>query len=133
MGFPCVVSVPNGSEAFADEWIEDVEGFSQIYLSYDMDEAGRRGIEKAADKLGRYRCLNVLLPLKDSNDCLKAGFTNQEMAEILARQNPSPPRLSSLQRRFSMKSGIFTKVFQVTRECRQDGRILMISWEDSGQ
>ena len=83
VGFPCVVSVPNGSEAFADEWIEDVEGFSQIYLSYDMDEAGRRGIEKAADKLGRYRCLNVLLPLKDSNDCLKAGFTNQEMAEIL--------------------------------------------------
>jgi twinkle protein len=50
-----------------------------------MDRAGRKGIEKAADKLGRYRCFNVLLPLKDANDCLKAGFTNQEMVEILAK------------------------------------------------
>ena len=53
-----------------------------------MDEPGRKGVEKAADKLGRYRCLNVLLPLKDANDCLKAGFTNQEMAEILAKAKP---------------------------------------------
>jgi len=85
MGFPNVVSVPNGAESFTDEWIDDLEQFDPIYLSYDMDEPGRRGVDKAADKLGRYRCLNVLLPLKDGNDCLKAGFTNQEIAEILAK------------------------------------------------
>jgi DNA primase len=85
IGFPNVVSVPNGAEAFSDEWIDDLESFDQIYLSYDMDEAGRKGVEKAADKLGRYRCFDVLLPLKDANDCLKAGFTNQEIAEILTK------------------------------------------------
>ena len=58
-----------------------------------MDEPGRRGSEKAADKLGRYRCLNVLLPLKDANDCLKAGFTNEEMAEILAKAKPFESKL----------------------------------------
>jgi twinkle protein len=93
MGFPNVISVPNGAEAFSDEWIDDLEQFDQIYLCYDMDEAGRKGAEKAADKLGRYRCLNVLLPLKDSNDCLKAGFTNQEMAAILAKAKPFGSRI----------------------------------------
>jgi hypothetical protein len=87
MGFPNVISVPNGAEAFSDEWIDPLEVFDQIYLSFDMDDPGRKGIEKAADKLGRYRCFNVLLPLKDANDCLKAGFTNQEMAEILLKAN----------------------------------------------
>jgi twinkle protein len=93
MGFPNVVSVPNGAEAFSDEWIDDLEGFDQIYLCYDMDEAGRKGAEKAADKVGRYRCLNVILPLKDANDCLKAGFTNQEMAAILAKAKPFGSRI----------------------------------------
>jgi len=88
IGFPCVVSVPNGAEAFSDEWIDDLESFDQIYLSFDMDEPGRRGAEKIADKLGRYRCFNILLPLKDSNDCLKAGFTNQEIAVILSKAKP---------------------------------------------
>ena len=88
MGFSNVVSVPNGAESFLDQWIDDLESFDQIYLSFDMDEPGRRGAEKVADKLGRYRCLNVLLPLKDANDCLKARFTNQEISELLAKAKP---------------------------------------------
>jgi hypothetical protein len=85
VGFPNVVSVPNGAESFSDEWIDYLEQSEQIYLSYDMDEAGRRGVEKVADKLGRHRCWDVLLPLKDAGDCLKAGFTNVEMSDILAK------------------------------------------------
>jgi twinkle protein len=88
MGFQNVVSVPNGAEAFSDEWIDDLEHYNQIYLSYDMDDVGRRGVEKAADKLGRYRCFNILLPLKDGNDCLKAQFTNKEMGNILVEAKP---------------------------------------------
>jgi len=88
MGFPNVVAVTCGADTFRDEWIDDLEGFDMVYISYDMDEAGQRGAEKVADKLGRYRCLNVLLPLKDANDCLKAGFTTQEMAEVLAKAKP---------------------------------------------
>jgi archaellum biogenesis ATPase FlaH/5S rRNA maturation endonuclease (ribonuclease M5) len=93
MGFSNVIAVTGGAETFLNEWIDDLEQFNQIYLSYDMDEPGRIGMEKAADKLGRYRCLNLLLPLKDGNDCLKAGFTNVEMAEILAQAKPFDSRL----------------------------------------
>jgi len=88
LGFPCVVAITVGADAFPEEWIDELEQFNQIYLSYDMDEAGRKGVEKAAEKLGRYRCLTVLLPLKDANDCLRAGFSNPEMADILAKAKP---------------------------------------------
>jgi twinkle protein len=88
MGFPNVLSVPTGAEAFSDEWIDDFECFHQIYLSYDMDEAGQRGMLKVAEKLGRYRCFNVLLPLKDGNDCLRAGFSNEEITKILGEAKP---------------------------------------------
>jgi twinkle protein len=88
MGFPNVVAVTNGAGSFADEWVDDLESFTQIYLSFDLDEAGQQGVEKAADRLGRYRCLNVLLPLKDANDCLKAGYSNQEMADVLLKAKP---------------------------------------------
>lgn len=88
MGLPNTVSVTCGAGTFKEEWIDDLERFDQVYLSYDMDGDGQAGAEKAADKLGRYRCLNVLLPLKDGNDCLKAGFTTPEMAEILAKAKP---------------------------------------------
>jgi len=93
MGFPNVIAITGGADTFLDEWIDDLEQFDQIYLSYDMDEAGRKGVEKAADKLGPYRCLNVLLPLKDANDCLKAGFTNQEISELLAKAKPFGSKL----------------------------------------
>lgn len=93
MGFSNVIAVTGGAETFLNEWIDDLEQFNQIYLSYDMDESGRIGMEKAADKLGRYRCLNLLLPLKDGNDCLKAGFTNGEIAQILAQAKPFDSRL----------------------------------------
>jgi twinkle protein len=88
MGFPNVVSVPNGAESFSGEWIDDLESFESIYISFDMDEAGRRGAEKVADRLGRYRCYDVLLPLEDANECLKAGFTTHEISEFLAKAKP---------------------------------------------
>jgi twinkle protein len=85
MGFPNVVAVTTGAGSFSDEWIDDLEQFDQIYLSFDMDGPGQEGAQRAADKLGRYRCLNLLLPLKDANDCLRAGFSNREMADVLAK------------------------------------------------
>lgn len=88
LGFSNVVSVPSGAGNFSEEWIDDLESFPQIYFSYDMDPDGRKGLEKAVDRVGRYRCLNVLLPLKDANDCLKAGITYQEMTEYLAKAKP---------------------------------------------
>lgn len=88
MGILNAVAVTGGADTFLDEWIDPLESFDQIFISYDMDEVGRKGAEKAADKLGRYRCINVLLPLKDGNDCLKAGYSHSEISDIVAMAKP---------------------------------------------
>jgi twinkle protein len=90
--FPAV-AVTGGADFFPDEWVDPLEEFSQVFISFDMDEAGRKGAEKAADKLGRYRCVNVLLPLKDGNDCLRAGYTHAEIADIMAMAKPFDSKL----------------------------------------
>jgi len=54
LGFSAV-AVTGGVDTFLDECIDPLECFEQIFISYDMDEPGRKGAEKAADKLGRYR------------------------------------------------------------------------------
>lgn len=45
----------------------------QVYLGYDMDEAGETGAAKAIQEIGRYRCKRVTWRLKDPNDMLMAG------------------------------------------------------------
>jgi twinkle protein len=85
IGIPNAVAVTGGADTFLDEWIDPLEGLAEIFISFDMDEAGRKGAERPADKLGRHRCLNVLLPLNDANDCLKAGFSHEEMKDILTQ------------------------------------------------
>lgn len=92
LGFPAVAAT-GGVDFFPDEWIDPLEEFSQVFISFDMDEAGRKGAEKVADKLGQYRSMNVLLPLKDANDCLKAEYTHSEIADILAMAKPFEMKL----------------------------------------
>lgn len=73
------LSVPNGgSMTWIDyEW-ERLELFSEIYLSFDMDAAGKDHLQKAMNRLGLHRCRIVKLPHKDANDCLKAGYTKED-------------------------------------------------------
>ncbi|MBU1209011.1 MAG: AAA family ATPase [Proteobacteria bacterium] len=85
MGIHNAVAVTVGEDTFLDEWVDPLEPFGEIFVSFDMDEAGRKGADKVGNKLGRYRCFNVLLPLKDANDCLKAGYSNAEIKDIMAQ------------------------------------------------
>lgn len=70
-GYPAL-SVPNGANGHA--WIEveydNLQRFDRIYLSLDMDDAGRAGVSEVITRLGRERCYVVELPLKDANECL---------------------------------------------------------------
>ncbi len=74
-GVPAV-SIPSGSNLdwIDTEW-ETLQMFSDIYLSFDMDEAGRDLAKKAARRLGLHRCRIVELPHKDANECLQKGMT----------------------------------------------------------
>jgi twinkle protein len=83
-GIPAL-SIPNGSgQTWIDyEW-ENLAVFDKIYMSFDMDDAGRANLDKVISRLGRHRCLLVTLPRKDANDCLLAGYTSDEAQSWIA-------------------------------------------------
>jgi len=72
-------SVPSGVSD--TRWIENewdfLEGFTKIYLSLDMDSAGRQAVEQIAQRLGLWRCYDIQLPYKDINECLQNGVEHQ--------------------------------------------------------
>jgi twinkle protein len=69
------VSVPSGEGNM--KWIEInwdwLQQFKTIYLSWDMDPAGRTAVEAVAGRLGMARCKIINLPHKDANECHQQG------------------------------------------------------------
>ena len=70
------VSMPNGVSD--QEWIELdwewLERFEKVYISTDMDGAGRDAADRLARRLGLHRTYIVTLPHKDANECLQQGL-----------------------------------------------------------
>jgi twinkle protein len=93
-GFPAL-SVPNGS---GREWIDfewdRLAGFKQIYLSLDMDNAGRKALPEITRRLGAHRCYHIELPKKDANDCLQAGYTASDARHWV--EKAKPPHLEGI-------------------------------------
>ena len=77
-----VLSIPMGVGLGSEnEWIDheltNLLSFETIYLCFDDDDAGRGAVKEVAEKLGTYRCRNVLLPKNDVNQCLVEGITKE--------------------------------------------------------
>lgn len=87
------LSVPNGAKSFT--WIENeyeaLERFETIFLSWDMDCDGQKGVAEAVDRLGRHRCRVVNLPHKDANECLQHGVSAVDMDRALANAQTCDP------------------------------------------
>lgn len=95
-GIRSVVSLPNGAQDL--DWIEHLwewlERFEVIQLSMDMDRAGRDGLKRLVNRLGAWRCRNVILPHKDLNDCLTAGMPAADMlAAVEGAEDFRPEKL----------------------------------------
>lgn len=73
---PCL-SLPSGASNMT--WIDNdydaLLQFEAIYLLFDNDEAGDKGAEEAAKRLGRARCFRIRVPApyKDANEALMSG------------------------------------------------------------
>ncbi len=80
------VSIPSGVNDLT--WIEHdwkfLERFKEIYLLMDNDTSGQSIIENLVNRLGKWRCRNVLLPYKDVNECLMKGVTKEEINESIS-------------------------------------------------
>lgn len=87
-----VVSIPNGASAAKkaiEANIEYLSNFEKVILMFDMDEPGRAACEACAKILPVGKAYIATLPLKDANECLKAGKT---AAIIQAIWNAKPYR-----------------------------------------
>lgn len=84
------VSVPMGAGNL--QWIateyEFLERFKEIYICFDMDDAGRDNAVQIADRLGKWRCKIVSLPFKDANECLVKEATIAEHFEAASYEAP---------------------------------------------
>jgi Replicative DNA helicase len=80
------VSVPNGASDF--RWVDNewdwLEKYNTVYVCFDDDDAGHKGLQEIVHRLGLWRCKAVTFPYKDANDCLKANISKTEMIECIA-------------------------------------------------
>src|SRR5436190_41304 len=77
-GIPAL-SIPNGSGlTWIDYDWENLAAFDRIYISFDMDGAGRENTQKAIQRLGPHRCHVMTMPHKDGNAALQAGATAED-------------------------------------------------------
>jgi twinkle protein len=70
--------------------LEFVEGFQEVVLLFDMDDAGQEAAEKVADLLTPGKCAIAQLPLKDANEMLVAGRV-KELVESVWQAEPRRP------------------------------------------
>ena len=69
-----VVSIPQGVMAYTPEMDKLNNRFEKIVVIFDNDDKGQQGARRFAEKAGLAKCVNVVLPYKDSRDCLLNGF-----------------------------------------------------------
>ena len=84
------VSVPNGAQGAKRALSKNLEyfnGFDEVILMFDMDEAGQAAVKDCVDLFKPGKCKIATLPLKDANECLVAGKAD---AVIQAIWNAQP-------------------------------------------
>jgi len=71
-----VVSLPNGissAKRTFEAQLEWLSGFEEVIVMFDNDEPGRAGVAAITNVLPLGKLKIATLPLKDANECLKAG------------------------------------------------------------
>ena len=89
-----VVSVPTGAagskKAISNniQWLE--ENFEEVVLMFDNDEAGRAAALECATLFSPNKCWIATLPLKDANECLHEGKT-EDIIQAIWNAKPYRP------------------------------------------
>lgn len=77
------------------QWLENdwdrLDRFSEILLFLDSDEAGQKGAQELAKRIGADRCKIVKIPAKDANEYLQAGAEGPEFDECIRNSKPQDP------------------------------------------
>lgn len=92
MGLPAL-SIPfgAGSTAWIEHEFDGLERFDEIYLAFDQDAAGERGLHAHVERLGRERCRVVRLIEKDANAMLATGLDRDTFHDLWAAARTLDP------------------------------------------
>jgi len=88
-----VVSIPSGANSAKKaiqrnlDWLE---GYEQVILMFDMDDAGRKAIEDCAPLFSPGKCKVATLPLKDANEMLMANRGSEVIDAIWGAKTYRP-------------------------------------------
>jgi len=92
MGIPALsVNAGAGNHQWIDNDWSRLERFSEIFLCYDNDEAGKKGAQEVANRLGLDRCRVVTFPKKDANEYLQSGATPVDFARCMSEGRTFDP------------------------------------------
>jgi 5S rRNA maturation endonuclease (ribonuclease M5) len=86
-GVENVVGVP-GAGVKKHAWIEAVDRIKpKIYILFDNDQAGAKGSQELASRIGLEKCLKIVLPkdTKDINEFFQKGGTIEQFDELKKR------------------------------------------------
>ena len=77
VGIPALsVNQGAGNHQWIDADWERLQRFSDVWLCFDADDAGQKGVREVAQRLGVERCRIVTFPgHKDANEALQGGYT----------------------------------------------------------
>lgn len=91
LGFPAV-SIPSGCEN--DNWIEEdwvfLNQFTEIYIDFDDDEAGRDAEARVKVRLGYERCKTIRYEFKDANEVVADGHDPQILVDAYYKAKNAP-------------------------------------------
>lgn len=83
-----VVSGTAGAGALTDEWLDLLEPFTHFVLAYDDDEAGHKGADAFAEKMGKDRCSRAIFVHPDAGSCLEANLPAASMRRCIEQAKP---------------------------------------------
>ncbi|HDR8957048.1 toprim domain-containing protein [Burkholderia vietnamiensis] len=110
VGIPALsVNAGAGNHQWIDSDWERLERFSEILLCYDNDEAGRKGAQEVANRLGIERCRVVFFgESKDANEYLLAGARAEDFRRCCDQASGfDPDELKSIDRFWSNVKSMF--------------------------
>lgn len=85
-----VIAITGGAGTILPEWVAQLEAVPRILLCLDNDDAGRKGAQAWARRLGYERCFEVRLPsgVKDPGEFFENGGTADAFRDLLRQARP---------------------------------------------
>lgn len=88
-----VVSVPFGVKSAKETFIQNLDwlnGFKEVIVMFDMDKAGREGVDSILGLLPPHKLKIATLPCKDPNECLLEGNAGDIITAVFQAKEYRP-------------------------------------------